>query len=243
VSGAQASREEIRMTQRFVALALCIWLAGCGLFGKSADVAAKDARSASPAVRALVERAQAGEPEAQQALGAAYETGTGVRLDLAEAEKWYRQAAAAGQAEAQYRLASLLLSERRFTDAVPWYERAAAQGHPGANTALGKIYDQGTGVMRDSHTAFTYFSAAADLGSAEAMWNISLMFNEGRLGKKNPFHACIWGLRARRFASADRVLLAQVAPAAASLERPLSGREVSDCRNQAESWEPKRPPK
>ncbi len=225
------------MSRRWWLVIGCLSLVAC--FGGPADVTSKDARSASPAVKDLVARAQAGDSEAQYGLGAAYETGTGVRLDSAEAEKWYGKAAEAGHARAQFHLGVLLQSERRFTEAVSWYDRAASQGHAAANTALGKIYDQGIGVMRDSGKAFLYFSTAANLGGAEAMWNLSQMFNEGRLGEKNPLYACIWGLRARRFATSDRALFAQIAPAAAYLERPLSGRELSNCRNQAENWEPK----
>ncbi len=232
------------MTRRWLACVAAVLLCGCGLLGKPADVTTQDVRRASPEVQALVPRAQAGDPEAQYALGMAYESGTGVRLDARESEKWLRKAAESGYAPAQYELGAQLQTERRFAEGIPWLERAAAQGHPGANLMMGKAYDQGLGVMRDSYKALTYFEAAANLGVAEAMWNISLMFDEGRLGKKNPLHACIWGMRARRFAAgSDPMLVAQITRAAPYLERPLSGQERSDCQRQAETWQPKGPAK
>ena len=231
------------MSQRSLCLAVCLVLAGCSMFGRSTDVTAKDGRSATAEVKDIIQRAQAGDPAAQFALGVAYENGTGVRLDEAEAEEWYRKAAEAGHVGAQNSLGTLLQSERRFPDAMPWYERAAAQGHAGANNTLGKIYDQGLGVMRDSNKSLEYFLLAADLGVPEAMWSISTIYNEGRLGKKDPLQACVWGLRTRRFAAANRVLFTQIGPAIALLERSLSGRELSECRKQAETWEPNRLPK
>jgi TPR repeat protein len=48
--------------------------------------------------------AAAGFPAAQCALGTCYENGSGVALDTAEAVKWYKRAAEAGNAEAQFNL-------------------------------------------------------------------------------------------------------------------------------------------
>src|SRR5688500_813090 len=53
--------------------------------------------------------AEAGDDEAQRAVGAAYEMGLeGVDIDPAEAADWYRQSADQGNVEAQYRLARLV---------------------------------------------------------------------------------------------------------------------------------------
>ncbi len=228
------------MTRQLRACTAALLFVGCGMLGKPTDVTTQDVRRASPELQALVPRAQAGETDAQYALGMAYANGTGVRMDAKEAERWLSRAAESGSAPAQYALGAQLQTDRRFAEAVPWLERAAAQQHAGANLLLGKVYDQGLGVMRDSYKAMQYYEAAANLKSSEAMWNISLMFDEGRLGQKNPLHACIWGMRARRFAaSTDPMLVAQITRAAPYLERPLSGQERSDCQRQAETWEPR----
>ena len=46
-------------------------------------------------------RAERGDAAAQVQLGDAYDTGTGVKRDVAEAIKWYRKAAEQGNAEGQ----------------------------------------------------------------------------------------------------------------------------------------------
>ena len=48
-----------------------------------------------------------GNSRSMVALGYAYQTGQGVEIDLAEAERWYEQAAIAGRADAVQALASL----------------------------------------------------------------------------------------------------------------------------------------
>ena len=54
-----------------------------------------------------LQKAKQGDVKAQKALGFMYAAGKGVRQDYAEAIKWYRLAAAQGDAEGQCRLAQL----------------------------------------------------------------------------------------------------------------------------------------
>ena len=49
-------------------------------------------------------KAERGDAAAQVQLGDAYDTGTGVKRDVAEAINWYRKAAQQGNAEGQYSL-------------------------------------------------------------------------------------------------------------------------------------------
>lgn len=49
-------------------------------------------------------KAERGDATAQVQLGDAYDTGVGVKRDVAEAIKWYRKAAEQGDAEGQYSL-------------------------------------------------------------------------------------------------------------------------------------------
>src|SRR5438552_1990792 len=71
------------------------------------------------------------------------------RGDHSRALRAWSRAAAAGQAEAQYRLGLLyarghgVLAD--LPDAVAWYRRAAEQGHLGAQYQLSLIYQKGPG--------------------------------------------------------------------------------------------------
>ena len=58
----------------------------------------------TPEIDALRVRAEAGDAEAQYALGVMYANGQGVPQDDTEAGRWYRLAADQGLAEAQYNL-------------------------------------------------------------------------------------------------------------------------------------------
>ncbi|MFU8814418.1 MAG: hypothetical protein ACNA7W_03670 [Pseudomonadales bacterium] len=92
--------------------------------------------------------------------------------DLDKARHWLGLAAAAGIAEAQYRLA-LTFHEEAPERAVPLLSRAAEQHHAGANELLGDYYSQGIGVPRDLDTAIRHYQRAAQGGSNHARNNLA----------------------------------------------------------------------
>ena len=73
-------------------------------------------------------------------LGWLYEAGIGVERDLQQAAKLFRQAAQAGDAEAQYALAVMLQTgvgqPQDFEQARLWLQRAAKQNYPQAKQQL-----------------------------------------------------------------------------------------------------------
>ena len=78
-------------------------------------------------------KAERGDAAAQVQLGDAYDTGAGVKKDVAEAIKWYRKAAEQGNADAQFGLgasyyagAGVLKDE---TEALAWFMLSAAAGN------------------------------------------------------------------------------------------------------------------
>jgi TPR repeat protein len=77
-------------------------------------------------------KAERGDATAQAQLGDAYDTGAGVKRDVAEAIKWYRRAAEQGNAEGQYSLGGKYDSgdgvAQDFAEALKWYRKAAEQG-------------------------------------------------------------------------------------------------------------------
>ena len=85
-------------------------------------------------------QAQGGDIEAQFALGARYEDGSGVDRDMNEAIRWYTEAANGGHTEAQFKLGRFYEDgtgvQKDEARAKGWFELAATNGHRGAREHL-----------------------------------------------------------------------------------------------------------
>jgi TPR repeat protein len=193
-----------------------------------------------PDVPALQAKADAGDAEAQFELAGAYDTGRGVRHDAAQAMHWYRAAADQGQPDAQNSVGSLLQQDKRYAEALTWYEKAAGQNHAQATNNAANLYDLGRGVPQDRKKAFALYQHAADLGSAEAMWNMAQMIGGGQLGAPPDLRsACVWTLRAYRLADlSERRLTDYAGRLIPMLESKLSAEDMSACRSEARDWTP-----
>lgn len=195
----------------------------------------------SSETKALIAIADAGDADAQFRVGHAYDTGQGAPRSGENAMKYYLMAAEQGHAEAQNSVGSGLQAEERYSEALVWYERAAAQGHALATNNLAFLYDLGQGVKQDRRKGFELYSQAADLGWAESMWNIANMYGAGQLGEIDMVSACVWSMRARRYAKAnDQRLQAQLTRIIPYLERTLSSSDMEKCKQQTDGWAPKR---
>lgn len=128
---------------------------------------------------ALRRRADAGDPEAQYALGLRYGTGDGVAHDNAAAARLFSAAAAQGFAPAQARYAVMLAHgygvERDLSEAVLWYEEAAAQGETVAKGNLGFMLLHGQGVEPDPERGAALMREAARAGDHNAALNLYLL--------------------------------------------------------------------
>jgi TPR repeat protein len=93
-----------------------------------------------------------------------------VLRDAAEAARWYRKAAEAGSAEAQYNLALLYDRgrgvERDMKRAAELYEQAADGGVIEAWVALSVLYAGGIGVAADPVKALMWLEMATAAGVA-----------------------------------------------------------------------------
>lgn len=196
----------------------------------------------SPAVQELLEKAKAGDAEAQFRIANVYDSGRGAPRDGKEAMRWYIAAAEQGHAEAQNSVGSGLQADKKYGEARTWYEKAAAQNHALATNNLAYLYDLGLGVKQDRQQAFQLYSQAADLAWAEAMWNLANMYGAGQLGQPpDLLKACVWTLRAGRFAGTEeRQLQSQVKRVTPMLERHLSASDMESCRREAQVWSPPR---
>lgn len=129
--------------------------------------------------------ARAGDEEAQISVAQAYEKGEGVKESKLEASKWYGRAADQGNAEAQYRLATLFHEgaaglKKNPERAFRLYRAAAKQGHVEAQNWLGYSYQHGLGVKQDDKAAVAWYQKAADAKLAIAENNLGLMYLGGK---------------------------------------------------------------
>lgn len=104
----------------------------------------------------------------------------------AEALENLRQAAEAGDAEAQYRLGMLYGNgegvELDHRQAEQWFSRAARQGHEDALLNLAWLYATGTGVDMDEERARELYLLAADRGSGKAQYVAATIYRFGQYG-------------------------------------------------------------
>jgi TPR repeat protein len=129
--------------------------------------------------------AKAGDEEAQVAVASAYADGKDVKVNKVEASKWFGKAADQGNADAQFKLATLFHEgatgiKKNPERAAKLYESAAKQGHAEAQNWLGYCYQHGLGVGQNDKTAFEWYSKAADAKLAMAENNLGLMYLSGK---------------------------------------------------------------
>jgi TPR repeat protein len=109
---------------------------------------------------------------------AAYE-----REEYTAAATLYAPRAAAGDAEAQYRMGMMARfgwgMEKDTTAAVRWLGEAARQNHPQAQAELGTMYRLGRGVPEDPKKAAQLLTAAAGAGIGIAQLSIGRMYRDG----------------------------------------------------------------
>jgi len=110
-------------------------------------------------------RANAGDLDAQVALGVMCTKGEGVRRDIFEGRRWFLQAAKRGSKWGQYNLALYYETQvNDFQTAAAWCRKAAEQGLPEAQDHLGRMYATGKGVGCDVSEAKRWFQRAAAQG-------------------------------------------------------------------------------
>lgn len=113
--------------------------------------------------------AKGGNADCQCSLGLLYQAGEkipgGVKADLAQARKWFRNAADQGHQEAILHLAQLIMfGEGGTADPVvgaQWFRKGAELGNPEAQWSLGQCYLEGMGVPKDSVQSYALYAAAA----------------------------------------------------------------------------------
>src|SRR5690606_34223392 len=101
-----------------------------------------------------------------------YEKGIGVARDIAEAKRWYRQAAESGNASAMHNLAVLhAMGAEGDADneaASRWFLRAAELGVRDSQFNLGILSAKGVGMEQNLQEAYKWFALVAKAGDKDA---------------------------------------------------------------------------
>jgi len=123
-----------------------------------------------------------------------YRTGEGVKIDYAEAFKWMRKVAEAGDGAAQSELGATyengLGVPVDYQQAAQWYTKAVERGWGFSN--LGSLYKYGHGVPQDDRKAVDLYRRGAEIGDANAQSNLGVMYATGRGVSRDYIEAYKW---------------------------------------------------
>ncbi|NGP17235.1 SEL1-like repeat protein [Devosia aurantiaca] len=118
-----------------------------------------------------------------------------------------REAAANGDAKAQFEVAAILgegrAVEKNPEESAKWYERSAAQGFVPAQYRLGNLYELGSGVEKDLEQAKLWYQRSAEAGNRMAMHNLAALHAGGQMGEQEFEVASEWFARAAALGMTD----------------------------------------
>jgi len=147
------------------------------------------------------------EPDASQSGDGIRAAGPGGEVHPALGPAKLRQAAAAGDASAQFEIASRFAEGKGVAQdhkrAFEWYERAAMRGLAQAQFRLAAYFERGIGVEADRERAKIWYRRAADQGHVRAMHNLGVLIVSGRDTQADFAAAAGWFLQAAERGLAD----------------------------------------
>lgn len=154
----------------------------------------------------LLQAGEPGQPAVWHAIGSAYSSGRGTRLDKGEAVRWLRRASEAGFTPAMVSLGIALwfpTPSASAGEAVHWFRQAAKQGDADGMVWLGFAYRDGTGVPSDCQDAVRWFIKAVEAGDSHALVHVGRIYAHYL---SSPAQALPWFLRAAQAQHADSFL-------------------------------------
>ena len=138
-----------------------------------------------PNLLQIIDKANKGDPNAQNTLGSMYYFGfgVGVQPDYNEAFKWYKKAVEQNNADAQCNLGNMYNEghgvAQDYQEALKWFRKAAEQGDAGAQFDLALMYRKGDGVAKDSNEAIKWYKKAAEQDYIIAQYGLGVMYAKG----------------------------------------------------------------
>jgi len=121
------------------------------------------------AFKNLLQAAELGLAEAQDAIGIMYYIGDGVPEDYDKSFAWHNKAAEQGNVQALVHVGDMHLcgdgTPEDVSQAIICYRKAAERGNPEAQWHLGCLYADGDNVPQDVVEAWKWFSLAVEASS------------------------------------------------------------------------------
>ena len=154
-----------------------------------------------PALRDVVVRARRGETRAQVQLAQSFLKGDGFAADPIAAARWSDEAAAQGDATAQFILGTLYAEGIKPNPrlAFDWFSAAASRGNVKAMHNLAIAYLNGSGVTQDSKAAAAWFEKAASAGYRDSAFDLAVLYERGEGVAQNSQDALKWYEQAASF--------------------------------------------
>jgi TPR repeat protein len=120
---------------------------------------------------------------AQNVIAERFFYGVGIPNDDVEAVKWFRLAAAQGDATAQKNLGWMYFYgagvPENAVEAVSWFRLSAVSGNRDGEFALAVMYDEGAGIGEDDAQAINWYTLAAKQGQIGAQLQLGVMYAAG----------------------------------------------------------------
>ncbi|HEY3776481.1 MAG TPA: tetratricopeptide repeat protein [Rhizomicrobium sp.] len=150
----------------------------------------------------LENKAREGDANAEAWMGQAYDNGTVVKKDPAQAVYWYKLAAVQGNTDAEINLGAHYAAGNGVAKddarAIELWQAAARHRIPQAETNLGQFYEDGRGVARDFSKAEQFCRAAAVQGFGDAQFLLGGMYEKGEGVPQSDVVAYRWYILADR---------------------------------------------
>lgn len=197
----------------------------------------------STEVQDLIAQAEKGNAVAQYELAMAYEHGVGVETSATKALEYYRLAANQGHAAAQNEVGNSFHGQGRFVEALPWYEKSSEGGDFWGIHNLAYLYDQGRGVVTNEEKAISLYQRAANLDNADSMWNMAMLYANGRQIPTDLHAACVWTHRAvtsfdnkKELDSREKRVRRHAKDSILLLQYETTEDQMTTCKNEAAAW-------
>lgn len=157
---------------------------------------------------------------------------------------WWKQEAAKGSANAQYRVGvayndgvardKQVIVARNYQEAAKWYAMAAEQGDERAQFDLGSLYDNGMGVPKSVEQAAKWYLAGAERGQVACQYNIGVMYETGTGVPQDLVAAYMW-----YYLAAQQDFVEFGGPALEALTKKLQPDQVRTAITMAKNFVPK----
>ena len=93
-----------------------------------------------------------------------------------EAVNWYSKTGCKGDVNAQVFLGMYYFDMHDYAKAYYWFNKAAEQNNKAAINMLGRCYEEGFGVDKDTSAAKKYYLKAAKMGMTVAKRNLGILY-------------------------------------------------------------------